>query len=164
MDKETFLIKIKSAVNTFYKKDFKLIELKVGERTLGHRVALYLEPLFEDYNVDCEYNRHGSEIKILPGISKYGGRRNTDRIYPDIVIHQRGLDSDNLAVIELKVRRKKSTSDIYDKKKLELMTRKRHGSYMYDFGLFLDFYEKEYNLTLFPDREAPFSRTIPIKR
>ncbi len=64
--------------------------------------------------------------------------RKTDRIYPDIVIHERmSEDRNNIAVIEIKP---KPDIEDCDRMKLELMTRKGdEDKYKYEFGLFLGF-------------------------
>ena len=57
--------KVKAAVKSFVKDDLKLLELKVYEPAVSHRIAVYLEKEFnsdEEYknkalNFDCEYNK-----------------------------------------------------------------------------------------------------------
>jgi len=67
----------------------------INERSLTHRLAFYLEQCgyFSGYNIDCEYNRHGTKSK-----------RNArdELIYPDIVIHIRGDDDHNHLIIQAK--------------------------------------------------------------
>ncbi len=68
MNSADFLGKIGSAVREFYDHDSILTMLNT-ERPIAHRVAFYLDPLFEDWDVDCEYNRYGKEkIKELEKI------------------------------------------------------------------------------------------------
>ena len=106
MDKATFLRRTELAVRAFYENDIKLIELEVHERTIAHRFAIYLEDMFRGWNIDCEYNRLGIITKGLDGVRECDSQRATDRIYPDIIIHERGSeDRNNLGVIEIKARR-----------------------------------------------------------
>lgn len=67
----------------------------IHEQALSHRLAFHLESSdsFIGYHVDCEYNRHGDDPKT------------DDRglnFRPDIVIHVRGNDENNLIMIETK--------------------------------------------------------------
>lgn len=78
----------------------KLGEHHVGERSIVFRFAYYLQcellksPKYALYNVDCEYNRHVANAKILYDYP-HG-------IYPDLIVHKRGSDTDNQLVIEFK--------------------------------------------------------------
>lgn len=120
--------KIQAALGRLIKEDIYLLEVDINERSLTHRLAIYLEKLFPDYHVDCEYNRDGSDKKMLH-ILKTKIKKNNEpnhiepndidssTVFPDITIHRRGTN-DNFVVIEAK----KSTSngDGIDKKKLQL--------------------------------------------
>ena len=66
----------------------------IHEQALSHRLAYHLENsnFFTGYNVDCEYNRHGDDTK----------EDSEGRFRPDIIIHVRGNDDDNLIMIETK--------------------------------------------------------------
>ncbi|HEX3625923.1 MAG TPA: hypothetical protein VH280_10915 [Verrucomicrobiae bacterium] len=126
---------------------YKSIELLKGEprplqhganeRAFAHRLAVHLEKYFSGWDIDCEYNKHGTMPKKLEGIKECDYQRATERIYPDIIVHKRKNDSpreENLLVIELK---KDNECDPCDKMKLELLTRKL-GEYRYQLGLYID--------------------------
>lgn len=88
---------IMQSLDELYSKDKFLIDNKVAERDIVHRFAHYFENYMVNtnislYNVDCEYNRSGYEIKQIDG----------SHIYPDFILHKRGLNKDNLLVIEFK--------------------------------------------------------------
>jgi hypothetical protein len=113
--------------------DRHLLEANLNERTITHRLALYLQDRLNGWHVDCEYNRDGHEPKELtlppmPERDDDGGIRS---VYPDIIVHHRGT-TENLLVIEVK-KSQSAESDQYDLAKL-------HG-YMqqlgYRYGLFL---------------------------
>ncbi len=120
--------KIRAALVRLIKEDFYLLEVDINERSLTHRLAIYLEALFPNYHVDCEYNREGVDKKALH-ILKTNIKRNNEpnhiepddidssTVFPDITIHRRGTN-DNFVVIEAK----KSTTqnDRGDKEKLRL--------------------------------------------
>ena len=109
-NKEVFK-KIKNAYLKLLKNDSYLLDVDANERSITHRLAIYLEDEFPDYNVDCEYNRNGAEIKRITeifnniisqnAISITNKTGNTVSVYPDIIIHHRGTD-DNFIVIEAK--------------------------------------------------------------
>lgn len=56
---------IRKAINFFIEKDWpSLLAVDIYEPTLSHRIAVYLEGLFPEYYVDCEYNKHLDGDKI----------------------------------------------------------------------------------------------------
>lgn len=88
---------IKKSLDKLYANDKYLIIRRVSERDIVHRFAHYFENYMQDtdiesYNVDCEYNRNGYEIKQVNG--KY--------VYPDFIVHKRGNNENNLLIIEFK--------------------------------------------------------------
>lgn len=86
------------AYQTFLERDIHLINVNTNERSLTHRIAVYLEWRFpQNYSVDCEYSRNGNDIKVLPS---YRGNR-TGEVLPDIIVHERWTIN-NLLVIEAK--------------------------------------------------------------
>lgn len=108
---------------------------------MAHKLAEYLQQHFLEWHVDCEYNLHGMDRKLLDGIShesECDEERTTDRIYPDIIMHIRNTDDLNILVIEIKTR---DTSTICDEKKLKLLTGPKH-KYRYQLGLLLKFNRK----------------------
>ncbi|MDB4980144.1 MAG: hypothetical protein JWM82_896 [Myxococcales bacterium] len=78
-------------------EDAHLLAHDCCEMAFTHRVAVYLEPAFYEWNVDCEYNRDGHEPKTLRLDDL-----TEDQVRPDIIIHRRGSNADNLVVIEAK--------------------------------------------------------------
>lgn len=113
-----------SALGTLKAKDAFLLENNVHERSIAHRLAVYLEEGFFGYDVDVEYNRHGIEIK------KQSGPR---RVFPDIIVHKRGDNDNNILVIELKTQNRNNKKDL---EKLREFT-KKNGEYAYKLGVFV---------------------------
>lgn len=72
----------------------------VGERSIVFRFAHYLQNLIieedelKEFNLDCEYNRNGAECKSLPSFP--------NGTFPDLIIHKRGSNDDNLLIMEFK--------------------------------------------------------------
>lgn len=61
---------------------------------------MYLQGLFPTHDVDVEYNRHETDPKRLQGLEEC--ETSDGRVFPDIVVHRRGVDDRNLLVIEVK--------------------------------------------------------------
>lgn len=92
--------------------DDLLLEYDVHERTIAAKLAYYLTPMFPRLHVDVEYNKHGVDPKRVwlddPCRSLAAVKAGSSLVVPDIVVHRRGIDSENLLAIELK----KSTNRI----------------------------------------------------
>jgi hypothetical protein len=94
--------KVVRALGEFYAREAYLFEKDLGERTLTHRLAVYLERQFPGWQVDCDYDRLGERTLRMPK----GSIVSTDdhlgkSIYPDIVVHRRAVP-DNLLAIEVR--------------------------------------------------------------
>lgn len=137
---------------------------EVGERAIMHRLAVHLEQELIDariasgdlVTVDCEYNLHEMDPKCLTFEDQELVRivkaadRSVEKIddyysfsvFPDIVVHQRRTDENDLLVVELKRRRRSAAEDDnpalaeYDRLKLKLFTRpkNRARNYGYEYG------------------------------
>ena len=99
---QTELDKVVSALHEFYARETFLLDKDVGERALTHRLAVQLEKQFPGWAIDCEYDRLGERTLRLP----HGSIVSTDdhlakSIYPDIVVHQRDIPN-NLLAIEIR--------------------------------------------------------------
>jgi hypothetical protein len=137
--KEYTFEEINSIVTTAYEKvctkDTDLLFIGANERSLTHRMAVYLEPSFPEWNVDCEYNRADRLPKRLHYL---GGThsKDGDRIFPDIIVHKRQGDK-NLLVIEAKTTENnelhKEGSCLCDRCKLEAYVNEL--GYQYAFSL-----------------------------
>jgi hypothetical protein len=96
---QTELNKVVAALGEFYARETFLFEKDLGERTLTHRLAVHMEKQFPGWEVDCDYNRLGERTLRLP----HGTIVSTDdhlgkSVYPDIVVHQREIPNNLLAV------------------------------------------------------------------
>lgn len=132
--------RFRSALAGFLSKDGDLLGLNVNERSITHCLAEHLHEAFPDYNVDCEYNRQGNETKRLPVGPTDCRSDDLDAVtvYPDIIIHKRGVQDNNLLVIEVKKSnaRNCSADNERDINKLQGFTDPR-GEYRYKVGVFL---------------------------
>ncbi|AVQ23730.1 hypothetical protein LDK18_06020 [Fusobacterium nucleatum subsp. nucleatum ATCC 23726] len=126
------------AKNEFLEKEKTIIKNDTNERTLTQRLAFYLELQlrknikYENYSVDCEYNRKEEDIKRL----KFGKNTDKKEIYPDIIVHQRKIKN-NLIAIEMKKTTSRNTDKIKDIEKLEALTDRKNG-YHYTLGIYFE--------------------------
>ena len=127
---EDSLTKVKKALQSFFKKDSDLLYFNVNERSITHKLAEHLQNSFSEFSelkVDCEYNRKGDDRKSEKVLA------NNDKVFPDIVVHQRGNNNENRLVIETK---KKGRSIRRDIEKLQEFT---GPLYKYKIGLLFVF-------------------------
>lgn len=127
-------IKIDYAIKELMQRHRTLLELDVNERAISHKFAEILGKQFCDYDVDCEYNRHHNEVKRVKFQCKSDNPKN---VLPDIIIHQRNTDDNNLLVIEIKKEQNSNSQDgEHDRNKLRTFLR---PPYNYEYGIFLIF-------------------------
>jgi hypothetical protein len=86
---------LKTAIQRFLATDGDLIRRHAHEQAISARLAVQLEMLLPDWHVNCEYNRQGGGID--PKEDSTGAHRR-----PDIIVHERGHDHNNLLVVEVK--------------------------------------------------------------
>src|SRR3984893_12229564 len=118
---EAELNKVVGALKEFYARETHLFEKDLGERTLTHRLAVQVEKQFSGWEVDCDYNRLGERTLRLPK----GTIVSTDdeigkSIYPDIVVHQREIPN-NLLAIEVRKAANHQPPE-HDRQKLRALT------------------------------------------
>ncbi len=99
--------RVRRAIDELRERDRYLLAAKASERSITHHLAVYLHREFESWNVDVEYNRDGHECKRLPDLPDV----KSDNVFPDIIVHTRGTNDDNLLVVEVKKRGSGNGSD-----------------------------------------------------
>src|ERR1700720_3154838 len=115
------LNKVVTALREFYAHETWLLEKDFGERALTHRLAVHVERVFLGWEVDCDYDRLGDRTLRLP----HGTIVSTDdhlakSIYPDIVVHQRAIPN-NLLAIEVRKAANHQPPE-HDQQKLRALT------------------------------------------
>jgi hypothetical protein len=118
---QTELNKVIAGLHEFYAQETFLLEKDLGERALTHRLAVHVEKHFLGWEVDCDYNRLGERTLRLPR----GAIVSTDdhfgkSIYPDVVVHQRAIPN-NLLAIEVRKASNHGAID-HDQHKLRALT------------------------------------------
>lgn len=143
LEKEFIEIKVHNALNKLFKNDNCLLKSNSSEKSISHKLAEHLQVEFDDWNVDCEYNRdRHDQIKKLHNLddaclNTNSNQNNGNRILPDIIIHHRNTRN-NLLIIEIK--KTTNNDDGYcDKKKIKAFIEELS----YKFGLFIRIGVKE---------------------
>ena len=151
MTQEEIRDKLFIALNQLSKNDLWLLRNNLNERTIAHKLAEYLQQIFPDYHVDCEYNRDVEQNSGLKKVNILKERYEAIKdkvvnglsidvsVFPDIIIHRRGTNKFNLLVIELK---KTTNTDNeardFDIEKLHSFTdQSERNTLKYNFGVFL---------------------------
>ncbi len=145
-----------------------LIDRNLNERTITHRIALYLEREFAGWHVDCEYNRNLDRAKTLNlPVDRMVKMTDLDArsVFPDIIVHWRERNEPwNLVVIEAK----KTTNQQVDGAewdRLKLAAFRRDLGYRVAVFLLLHTREDEephVDLTFIDDPQFPVRATIRI--
>ncbi|CAN7687736.1 hypothetical protein LJR220_006621 [Bradyrhizobium sp. LjRoot220] len=142
---QTELNKVVAALSEFYAQETFLLEKDVGERALTHRLAVHFEKQFQGWQIDCDYDRLGERTLRLP----HGSIISTDdhlgkSIYPDIVVHQRDIPNNLLAV---EVRKSTNHQPLeHDQHKLRALT-DPHLWFAYWIGVFVTLGRKQVTMS-----------------
>lgn len=153
--------RVNSAIEILRIKDFYLLKNNVNERAITHKLAEHLQYVIgNELDVDCEYNRNidddsnskkihllkyklenisGFKDKKFKLAEAFGDEYCELSVFPDIIVHKRGRNTENLLAIEVK----KSTSNIsneYDFLKLKSYTDPTEvNNLRYEYGAFIKF-------------------------
>lgn len=112
---------VSRAIEKLRKHDMYLLARGVNERSITHHLAIYLQREFQGWDVDVEYNRDGHGPKRLFVSSDVpSDDTNARTVYPDIIVHRRGTNNENLLVIEVK---KNDGDHEFDERKLVEFTK-----------------------------------------
>ena len=117
----TELNRVITALQALFAQESVLFERDLGERALTHRLAVHVERQFPGWDVDCDYDRLGPRTLRLP----HGTIVSTDdhlakSVYPDLVVHQRAIPN-NLLAIELRKASNHQPVE-HDRRKLAALT------------------------------------------
>ena len=132
---QTELDKVVTALSEFYARETFLFDHDLGERTLTHRLAVHLEKQFSGWQVDCDYNRLGERrLRLPPGTIVSTDDHLGKSIYPDIVVHQREIPN-NLLAVEVRKASNHQPPE-HDRQKLRALT-DPHLWFAYWIGVYL---------------------------
>ncbi len=122
---------IDEALHRLYHQDFELIEHAVNERSVVFRFGLYFAELlskssFSSYNLDCEYNRNMGKPKRTKNF--------TDGAIPDVLLHRRNSNEENILVLEFKGYWNKADRENDHKKIIDFTSQDEDNQYKYALG------------------------------
>jgi len=120
--KINFIKKICIALHMLYSKDSYLLKNNINEISIAHKLASYLQLIFQNYNVDIEFNRNKNHAKRINNINRR----------PDIIIHKRGTKHNYIA---LEIKKNNNTNINNDKEKIEKLLKELN----YKFGIYIEF-------------------------
>ena len=82
---------LNQAIEKLLEMDHHLLDADASERSLSHRLAVHMIDRFPDYEIDCEYNRDGFDVKklTLAGRDVYDTELDAVTVFPDIIVHKR---------------------------------------------------------------------------
>lgn len=105
MDQTQVFFILEQALTRLCDVDAYLLRTGVNERSVTHRLGMYLQAELPLWDVDCEYNRAGLNPKraVLPVTRVDTDDLKARTVYPDIIVHRRGPSGPNLLAIELKI-------------------------------------------------------------
>ena len=157
MKKEITLIEaqeiINNALTRFYSQDQALIDSyssiknAVSENCMLFRIGWYMHEYvknkkgFESLSIDCQYNRNFEHPKSMFASTLSGIETKIKDPIPDLLLHQRGSNNNNIFLIELKKGKPKKNELDNDVEKLCYFTDDSH-EYKYKFGFSIWLYKK----------------------
>ena len=143
---------LKESVKKCYDDDFTLIKRAMEQASVA-RIFHYMQTLIDtdgryeclrQYNLDCEYNKNGERKKATSRC--FNGTK------PDLTLHKRESNENNLLVVEFKSRKSKGkkwdgTNKFMDEVKLEDFTSPE--DYDYQLGVWVKLNLKKPLFTFF---------------
>ncbi|QIH34548.1 hypothetical protein [Sphingobacterium sp. DR205] len=154
MNINLILQNLNRAITELLEKEAGNLLRGLSELNISTHLTFYLKPYFQDYNVDAEYNGDidkENDRKALVfaknrmlEIGLEPNDENNYRITPDIIIHTRESNENNLVVIEIKKDSHSRKHKEFDLIKLEHLTIDYLGNhYNYKLGVALIFGTKK---------------------
>lgn len=115
-------------------QDLKTVQKHVAERAVAFRFGVYFQEFCKvnkNISIDMEYNRHICDPKLMK--CKDGSEKG---IVPDLIVHERRCDRNNLLVVEFKGWW--CTNRTQDREKLRSLTNPDEA-YRYRYGMLITF-------------------------
>lgn len=138
-------ILLEYGLRKFYQNDYMLLDYDdkteyVSERSIVFHIGRYMKEKmdtlsdFDGANLDCEYNRNMNDPKRIYYPTPNGLRARN--IIPDLIIHKRMSNDDNLLVIEFKKQSAPHCQINNDIEKLKYLTNDNY-EYNFKYGLLI---------------------------
>jgi len=119
MNSEVIESSLYSSIDQLFRNDLFLLTYDVHERTIAHRLAIYLEYRFAGFHVDCEYN---NDLDSETGRKQvyYSNNSSGTGAYPDIIVHHRGLNGPNHNLLVIEIKKNSSATNEIDRDREKL--------------------------------------------
>lgn len=145
---------INYALSEFYEKDkllvdYKSIKASVAENCMVFRIGWYLlnkvqnDPRYAEISLDCQYNRNFEHTKGLFRETENGIRKKLKDALPDLLLHKRRDNAENLMVLEFKKGKPNKEQMDIDIEKLCYYTSQDY-EYKYSFGFSIWLYKRNW--------------------
>lgn len=156
MNTNSLIDSVQTAIKQLYVKDNDLITKDLCERCLVHRLAFYLQLLFPDFYVDCEFNKSFYKDRVDNKVLA-----NIHGNYVDIIVHKRSNNyGENLLCFEVKKAKNKKDRD-KDRKNLCILTAPDRFVYALGFYIILGKKYEDVKLELYSNGQ--FVREVPVE-
>lgn len=154
---------IDNALTEFYSNDGVLLEYDtedkaVAERCMVFRIGWYMLNRMKCIkklrwaDLDCEYNRNFCDPKYMYVMDTASNKYKKKNIVPDLLIHQRRSNENNLLVIEFKKGDPEPDDRNKDIQKLAYFT-DPGMEYTYSYGLYIELHRNGAIVQVFQDGE-----------
>lgn len=108
---------IKESIKDLYLNDYYLIKHKLYEVSVVAQFFFYFKKRMKDYNsfydIDMEYSKNGDNPKTI-----FMTEKQKTNARPDLIVHKRGCNDNNLIYIEFKGYWNREYEDDFNKTKL----------------------------------------------
>ncbi len=175
MQIEVVVKNLRAAINVLLEKEADNFARGLNELNISAHMAFYLKPFFPQFDVDPEYNgdiekpndRKALDIakNRMMEIGFEPNDKNNYKISPDIIIHRRKTNDNNLVVIEIKKDSHSRKHKEFDLIKLEHLTIDYVGNhYNYKLGVAIIFGTKKntgtYDINFFQNSRVLFEENL----
>jgi hypothetical protein len=160
-----------ATIRFFLEKEKFILTKHLNERTITHKLAEYLKIAFNGYDVDCEYNRMQSQKINEEYITKRlnfrieelrSDNEQGSPVFPDIIVHKRGVDTDNYIIIEVKKKEFafQTNKDGVTYREMDFRKLKAYVSQLgYEYGIYLEFDQNKVSeLAFLNHKQGPWTR------
>lgn len=157
MDRPEISRILNDSIEDLFRDDLILLRNDVSERAITHKLAKHLQSRVPKLHVDCEYNRNVERgprsPKYLYLIEQSKKELLGDKLakeipeevlkahtkYPDIIVHRRGTNDQNVLVIEAKKDNSGYDDDLDVSKVRGFTSNEDENSYHYKHGVLIKF-------------------------
>ncbi len=150
---------VKESLQDFYSNDSILLDYytendAVAERCMVFRIGWYMlnrickADKFNWADIDCEYNRNFDHPKSMYKLTLDGISEKIKDMIPDLLIHKRRENENNLLVIEFKKGTPTATQKANDVEKLLYFT-DTSKEYGYDYGLYIELHKRSATIQVY---------------